>query len=67
MKPAPRARREWDPPWLRSRPPRGPPPLKSGPGRGSAGETRIEYDEGRDARHEEEDADPDGAIGWDGA
>ena len=63
-----RSRGEWDPPWLRSKPPRGPPSAgKSGPGRSSAGETRIEYDEGFDPGREDGQADPEPEIGSEGA
>ena len=59
-----RARGEWDPPWLHARPPRGPP---AGPGPRSeaafAGGTRIQYDEGCEPGHPEEEVDLDGVLG----
>ncbi len=57
-----RARGEWNPPWLRAKPPRGPPPANAGPGGSPSVGTRIEYEEGYDPNREdwEFDRDPEG-------
>jgi len=64
-----RARGEWNPPWLRAKPPRGPPPANAGPGGSPSVGTRIEYEEGYDPNREdwEFDRDPEGQSDGPGA